>query len=659
VWKRAAASNIPPFLLLVALNLALCWRLFKVDIANHFSSIEGSWIAIARYVSRHWGDFSWWPLWHCGMPFQDTYVPLVHLASAAVITVFHLPAGRAYHSVTGAMYALGPATLYLMAVRLGARRGAAILAALLYSLVSPSALLMPEIGRDIGGFWNPRRLQVMTVYGEGPHVSAMTWIPVVILALQYAVERRTRRAVALAAIAMALTFLTNIPGTMALGLAVFCWIAAQAWERQRIAWMTAAGAAVLGYGIGCFGVPPSSAFLVSGNAVGSMHPGFSNSIKHGPVWLALALGAAMAVGWLMTRVGAPLVWRFSILFFGLVAPMAITANFRTFELLPQVGRLHLEMEMGVCLIAGLAGGALYELIPRWARPVALSACLVPVIVQMGHYRAWAKIELRQVDLEKRSEYTSARWLDANLRGGRVYVTGSTSFWLNAFTDTPQLIGCCDQGLAMPVLAEIPYKINTSAPGPYTEQAVGWLRALGVRALVVPGPASSDEYKDIHQPERFAAVLPALHQENGDMIYGVPGGNSMAYVIRPEEQVPVVSKRYVEYWDVAKYAAAIADNARAAVLQWERDGVARIRAHMQRGDLISVQTAWFPGWQAFVADKRVAAAADGLGFIAIQPSCEGDCEIALRWTGPRDIYIAATITVISLAIAGLMLRRGVA
>jgi hypothetical protein len=37
--------------------------------------VEGYFIAIARYISGHWGDFSWFPLWHCGMPYQDTYVP--------------------------------------------------------------------------------------------------------------------------------------------------------------------------------------------------------------------------------------------------------------------------------------------------------------------------------------------------------------------------------------------------------------------------------------------------------------------------------------------------------------------------------------------------------------------------------------------------------
>ena len=218
--KSLATSNLAAFLALLALNLSISWRLLKVEYTNHFISVEGYFIALARYISGHWGDFSWFPLWHCGMPYQDTYVPLLHLVVAATSSLGHIPAARAYHGVTGVTYALGAPALYWMAVRLGAPRGAAFLSALCYSLFSPSALLMADVARDLGGFSYGRRLQVMTVYGEGPHVTAMTLLPVVILALQNALVKRSRRAVALAALSIALVFLTNIPGSMALGVAV-------------------------------------------------------------------------------------------------------------------------------------------------------------------------------------------------------------------------------------------------------------------------------------------------------------------------------------------------------------------------------------------------------------------------------------------------------
>ena len=105
---------------------------------------------------------------------------------------------------------------------------------------------------------------------------------------------------ALAALAIALVFLTNVPGTMALGLAVFCWLCAQPAERRKTAWRIAIGASMLAYGVACFGIPPSSLMTVGGN-VAEMHRGFSNSMKHGPIWLLLVFIAVFAAGWLLDR----------------------------------------------------------------------------------------------------------------------------------------------------------------------------------------------------------------------------------------------------------------------------------------------------------------------------------------------------------------------
>src|ERR1019366_7179688 len=315
-----------------ALNLSISWRLLKVEYTNQFSSVEGYFIAIARYISGHWGDFSWYPLWHCGMPYQDTYVPLLHLVVAATASLGHIPAARAYHGVIGVAYALGAPALYGMAVRLGAPRGAAFLSALCYGLFSPSALLMADVARDLGGLWYGRRLQVMTVYGEGPHVTAMTLLPVVVLALENALVKRTGRTLALAALSIALVFLTNIPGSMALGVAVFCWICAQPRGRRRAAWGVAASASALAYCLACFGVPPHSMFRGGANA-GDMHRGFTNSLHYGPLPLVLALGSVAAAGFLLARTRLPLAVRFAILFSALAGAMAATAHSETFELL--------------------------------------------------------------------------------------------------------------------------------------------------------------------------------------------------------------------------------------------------------------------------------------------------------------------------------------
>src|ERR1051325_6534373 len=152
---------------------------------------------------------------------------------------------------------------------------------------------------------------------------------------------------------------------------------------------------------------------------------------------------------------------------------------------------------------------------------------------------------------------------------------------------------------MPLLDYVAAFIN-SAPGPQnTKLSKIWLQALGVEALVVNGPASTDVYKDFRDPQRFEQLFVPLHQENGDTIYSVfPEANSLAHVLRPGEPVPI--RAHIDGEAVARYAEIVAGGARRnAAIEWVRGGSARIHATPRHDDLVSVQASWFPGWKAFV------------------------------------------------------------
>jgi hypothetical protein len=174
-----------------------------------------------------------------------------------------------------------------------------------------------------------------------------------------------------------------------------------------------------------------------------------------------------------------------------------------------------------------------------------------------------------------------------------------------------------------------------------------------------GPASTDEYKDIRAPERFDGVLPLLHRENGDAIYSVlPLGTSLAHVLQPGELVPLRPSGKFAYSDILKYARAAGDAARpAAAFEWLSGNRARIWANLRPGDLLSVQVAWFPGWKATVHGAPRPVSADGMGFLVIQPRCQGECEIDLAWTGRGDLPLAAVVSVATLGLlAALVFKR---
>ena len=64
------------------------------------ASIEGAFIGLARYIRDHFPHLTWMPLWYGGIPFPDSYPPLLHVTVAAVSALAHISAGLAYHAVT-------------------------------------------------------------------------------------------------------------------------------------------------------------------------------------------------------------------------------------------------------------------------------------------------------------------------------------------------------------------------------------------------------------------------------------------------------------------------------------------------------------------------------------------------------------------------------
>ena len=159
--------------LLLAVNLLIAGSLFGVEYSAYNGSIEGTFIAIPRFMARHPGEWKWWPLWNCGMPFENSYLPFTHWIVAAFTLLTRLSAARSFHIVTAAIYVASALAVFWMALELSRKPAASFVAALAYSCVSVSALLIPEIGVDAGGALNLRRLQTLVFYGESPHTAAL------------------------------------------------------------------------------------------------------------------------------------------------------------------------------------------------------------------------------------------------------------------------------------------------------------------------------------------------------------------------------------------------------------------------------------------------------------------------------------------------------
>jgi hypothetical protein len=120
---------------------------------------------------------------------------------------------------------------------------------------------------------------------------------------------------------------------------------------------------------------------------------------------------------------------------------------------------------------------------------------------------------------------------------------------------------------------------------------------------------------------------------------VPWGFVGRILIQWSPSTKLVSHRPIHGLDVdelSTYVAALEDpTAAPATLQWRGPNRVDVRARLEPSEVVSTQINYHPGWHAWVAGTARRIYSDGLGFMAVDPRCAGDCEIALEFDGGAE------------------------
>src|SRR5512146_1581389 len=101
--RRHGTGTAVGALTLFAVNAYIAGRLFRLEYTHDLESIAGAYIGLARYIRDHFPHLGWFPAWYGGIPFQDSYPPLLHLLVAALAGVGASP-GLAYNAMSAAIF---------------------------------------------------------------------------------------------------------------------------------------------------------------------------------------------------------------------------------------------------------------------------------------------------------------------------------------------------------------------------------------------------------------------------------------------------------------------------------------------------------------------------------------------------------------------------
>lgn len=631
--KESRGRVLACLAILLAVNLTVAGKLFGVEISAYTGSVEGTFIAIARLMKEHPFDWHWWPLWTCGSPVENTYLPFEQWVVAGFDAITRIGPARAFHVVTAAFYALGAPTLFWMAWQFSRKLAASFFAALAYSCVSFAALLIPAVSADAAGALHLRRLQVLVVYGEAPHTVALALLPLAIVCFARAIDTKAVKWNLLAGALAAAVVLSNAFGIVALGLALVCCLAA---FRPRPWWRAALRVAAIGTVSYCFTSPWLSPSMIHAilNA-----PNVDGDYRYRPVtWLALGLTTAgyifLCAGLRRAKVSAAVQF-FFLYAYAFTAIVALWYGWGI-ALLPQPHRYQLEMDFALCVALAFAVSALAERLPRPARVAVAGVAVVVLGAQVASSVSYARRLIRSVHAENTAEYRVAKWMDEHFHGQRAFIGDSASFLYNVFTDNPQIRGGHVQFEPNWFINIVAFTIYTDANAGDrgAEYSLVWLKAFGARAISVSGPDSEQYYKAFAHPHKFDGVLPLLWRDHGDSIYEVPSRSpSLAHVIPASAVVGRKPAHGLDIAPAAAYVAALDDPANPVTTwQWKGWNEAEIHAEVNAGQVVAVQETYDPGWEAWVNGQRAPIRKDALDMMVIDPPAVGACTISLRYTG---------------------------
>lgn len=634
--------------LLLGLNLWLYAPLFDAQQKPYKGSIAAGYAGITRFVGEHPNPWGWNPQQYAGQPTQFSYPPLVPYGASALHWVTGMDSFQAYRVLVGAMACLGPVTLAFAFFYFTESVFWALALGLAYSMGSPIYGIFEKVDADRGSYYLPWRLLVLLKYGEAPHVAGLTVLPLVLVAVRWALPRRDFASLVVLAVGLAVAPLTNWLSAFSLTLALLLMLLTD-WTR----WPRLMAAGGLGYLLAAFWLTPEYVSTTLFNWPKDAY-GYQVEQSHWPLYAGL-LGVVLVVALVLRWADAPWVVRYSTV--GLAAFLWIAGGFYWFnrDTLPESRRYALELELFLFLAAFAwcwMGWRSRENVDRFCVMLGLVAFLGAGAGQFKASVGRSAADWGSEDREMTLEYQMARWLEQAHPQGRVFATGGLRFRLNAWFPLHQVGGTFESGLRNRIAVDHYYQVRTgeaSKPGEEAMDSRRELAAIGAEYVVVHDLGSEEYYKDIKNTAKFAELGPVVFAPTGqDRIHKLPF-RSYAHLVKPEE---LPKDRWKEA--LPRFYEALVDAGRPGLRVVEVDPSHwRIEGPMPRGYQVSFSMNWDPGWRARQGGAVFEVGKNELGLIQLVPPGEGPIELEYGGTWQQKCFgmmsLAAWVVSIGLCI----------
>ncbi|MFA4930933.1 MAG: hypothetical protein WC570_03665 [Patescibacteria group bacterium] len=671
-------KNVPIHIVLIGvlllLNGLLIYPLFLDGFSRFIENIESAHITNAKFVLEHLG-INWNNVWYFGFPTHLTYPPLVPYLIALVAKIFSLGVNHSYRIVTAIFVFFTPLSIYTFIYYLTNRKTTAFLTSLMYILLPSIAyLFIPQIVSlpSIAGY-PPYQWIIFAQFGEGPHLVALFFTPLAALYFIKSYREPDITNYILAAVFVALTMLANLFAGFALMVILALVILGKlATYTQDINIKRLIFIGLLSYALTAFYFDYS--FIQSILESSYIHP--ENAVHLPPfliMFVAILFGILPLALFLRHKLMGNdnnfkwfLMLGWMIVFLG----VAMVYYHTGYSLVTQPNRYLPEAQIGFVALLAMLITALIDFVRRQysgragyiVHTAVIIGTFVVIYALSFQYITNPYFLIKPVTMDTTHEYQIAQWFDENIdgrSGERAYLTGTPAFWLNVFTDTPQIRGGADNAQPNPWWADIAYQINK---GDDPALVKAWLQILNIKYILINYPESGTHYVDYENFGRFADYpLAAEFADGGFKILTVPDSQlalfSINNVIKYDRQGMIKNK--VDNAGILDFAKLINEGDHDRISYVMNDpGYYQIEAtNLQADESIIVKTNYDIRWQA-VSDQgqKLTIQPIGPNFIEIKPNIDGDLSFTLQAIPAWSEYLGIVITLIAVLLSGWLLYQ---
>ncbi len=645
-----------PFSIFI-LNLYLVSPLFKGELTQNVGSIEIVYVQAGKFIMDFWPHLSWNPLWYNGFPLSVLYNPVLPYLEVFLKFITGLSLEKIFRIISAVSYALAPVGLYYFVRYLTKRNFGGFTAALAFSLL-PSFNYLFSGPADYGHsfYWAPWHFLILNVFGEGPHILALPFVPLSGFFFLRALRNFNYKNVIISAFFGAVVALTNMIAflaTLILFLAVtFSQASLKDIRMSRVFKQTLVILLVLmGLIAFWYNVPFIKASFGFGEG-GGIFGNYLRFLLVIPVILSAILAGFYFIFHTRHRL-LPLA--FTILWFLPLFFFAFAWYQWEIAFAPQAIRYMPEMNMAVVILISLLVTYLYKWFTKKEKfYFKISGFLLWILVPgLIIYGSWPFIKnshqpiKAQENIEDSYEYQISKKIEKAVGEKRVYVTGNNAFFLNLYTKVPQLRGGLDQAATNDWWAHINYQL---LKGSDSEVAAYLVKAANLNYVLVNLANSPNFYHDYDYPEKFQ-YWTKVFADRGDILYQSPlvqpslfqvvDGNFFDNLIKP--------KNAIDKEPLERYARWVDDLAKPTTVEvnWINNGKIVLKTDLSENEALSAQITYNRGWRAKAGGSKLKIKKDVMSNLVIFPQKPGPQEIILEYEKTWDIWLGYLITLMTI------------